>query len=439
MQKITKFFVRLVQNILPDAYILAVLLTFVVFGAGVVVMGKSPFDMISLWGNGYPSLFVFAMQMVLVLLTGYVLALTPVMEKVVDKLVAIPKTPKSAMGLTAIVGLVSCYFNWGFGMVIGAIVAKAMGRKIKGIHFPLLVAASYGGELVRGPSSSIPLVSATPGNFMTELGIDIVPVTETLYSPWNIILTILIAAALFTYYCTVKAPDDEIIEYKEPLEEAVIAKKEKSAMTFAERLENTYILNILIALFPLTYLVVNFNKLGFNLNLNLVILIFMTLGLLFHSTPMQYLQAVARAITATKGIIVQFPLYAGISSMMVGSGMVESLSLWFVNIATPTTFPMITFLAAGLVNIFVPSGGGQWAIQGPVMMKAASAMGASIPQTVMAFAWGDGWTNQIQPFWALPLLGVVGLNARDIMGYCVIWTIVSGIIICGVFTILTFI
>ena len=252
MQKITKFFVRLVQNILPDAYILAVLLTFVVFGAGVVVMGKSPFDMISLWGNGYPSLFVFAMQMVLVLLTGYVLALTPVMEKVVDKLVAIPKTPKSAMGLTAIVGLVSCYFNWGFGMVIGAIVAKAMGRKIKGIHFPLLVAASYGGELVRGPSSSIPLVSATPGNFMTELGIDIVPVTETLYSPWNIILTILIAAALFTYYCTVKAPDDEIIEYKEPLEEAVIAKKEKSAMTFAERLENTYILNILIALFPLT-------------------------------------------------------------------------------------------------------------------------------------------------------------------------------------------
>ena len=163
-----------------------------------------------------------------------------------------------------------------------------------------------------------------------------------------------------------------------------------------------------------------------------------TLGLYLHSSPNGFLKAVAQGIGASRGIILQFPLYAGMSGMMTASGLVDMISMWFVEISTAHTFPLYTFLSAGLVNIFIPSGGGQWAIQGPIMMKAAEALGANIPQTIMAFAWGDGWTNQIQPFWALPLLGVAGLSARDIMGYCVIWTIVSGVIISGTFVILSF-
>lgn len=436
MQKITRFFVKLIQHILPDAYLLAVLLTLIVLVAGMVINGKSFFQMAQYWGTGFPKLFNFAMQMCLLMLCGYVLALTPLMRKIINRVVSIPKTPRQAVAVTAFFGMVFCYFNWGFGMVVGAILAKAMGSKLKGIHFPLLVAASYGGELVRGPSSSIPLVSATPGNFMTKLGMPVVPVTETLYSPWNIICTILLLIALVTYFYSMKVDPQDIVEYHaapEPEPEPL----NRAKMTFAEKWEHSYIFSVLLALIPITYLALNFSKLGFNLNMNLVILIFLSLGLLLHKDPMAYLGAVQTAIGATKGIMIQFPLYAGISSMMVGSGLVTTLSNWFVAISTPMTFPSLTFLSAGLVNIMIPSGGGQWAIQGPIMIKAAQEMGANLPQTIMAFAWGDGWTNQIQPFWALPILSVVGLNARDIMGYLVVWTIISGIIITGTFTVLS--
>ena len=307
----------------------------------------------------------------------------------------------------------------------------------KGLHFPLLVAAAYGGEIVRGPSSSIPLVAATPGNFMVKLGVPLIPVTETLYSTWNILLSVAIAAALFLVYFHMKAPDGVMVEYVDK-EVPKAAPKEKKDMTPAEKLEHSYLINLLFGLLPLSYLVLNFAKIGFNLNLNLVVLIFLTAGLLLHKSPSAYLDAVGQAIGACRGIILQFPLYAGISGMIIGSGMVAVLSNAFVSISTPHTFPLFTFLSAGLVNIFIPSGGGQWAIQGPIMMEAAQKLGADIPQTIMAFAWGDGWTNQIQPFWALPLLGVAGLGARDIMGYCVIWTVVSGLIISGTFLILSF-
>jgi short-chain fatty acids transporter len=158
-------------------------------------------------------------------------------------------------------------------------------------------------------------------------------------------------------------------------------------------------------------------------------LIFLTCGLFLHYSPSEYLGALKEAVGASRGILIQFPIYAGMMGMMGASGLVDIISKWFVSISTPHTFPLFTFLSAGLVNIFIPSGGGQWAVQGPIIMKAAEALGADKAQTIMAFAWGDAWTNQIQPFWALPLLGVAGLSARDIMGYCVIWTIVSGLTI----------
>lgn len=437
MEAITRFCLKMVQKYLPGAFLLAIFLTFVTFISGMVITGKSASAMVNYWGKGYSSLFTFGMQMVLVLLTGYVLALTPVAKKILDKVTDIPKSPKQALGLTALVSLISCYLNWGFGLVIGAILAKEMGKKVKGLHFPLLVAAAYGGEIVRGPSSSIPLVAATPGNFMVKLGVPLIPVTETLYSSWNILLSVAIAAALFLVYFHMKAPDGVMVEYVDK-EVPKAAPKEKKDMTPAEKLENSYLINLLFGLLPLSYLILNFSKIGFNLDLNLVILIFLTAGLFLHKNTTAYLDAVAQAIGASRGIILQFPLYAGISGMIVGSGMVQVLSNAFVSISTPHTFPLFTFLSAGLVNIFIPSGGGQWAIQGPIMMEAAQKLGADLPQTVMAFAWGDGWTNQIQPFWALPLLGVAGLGARDIMGYCVIWTVVSGLIISGVFLALSF-
>lgn len=428
---------RVVQRYLPDAFVLAILLTFLVVLAALGLTDSTPVDVVNYWGEGFSKLFVFGMQMALVLLTGFVLALSPVVEKMLDKLTDIPNTPNQAYALTAVISFICCYLNWGLGLVVGALVAREMGKKVKGLHFPLVVAAAYSAEIVRGPSSSIPVVMATPDHFMYE-EFGIIPVTETLYSWWNIVVTLLIFAAIVAFYAFIKVPQDQVVGFVETVDEKALEVDEpaKSEMSVAERLDNSRVLLILLALLPLAYLVLHFADNGFDINLNTVILLFLTLALFAHRSVNHFLAAVQEAITSTRGIVLQFPIYAGVAGIMSNSGLVEVFSNAFIGIANSATFPVITFLVAGLVNIFIPSGGGQWAIQGPVMLEAAQAIGADIPQTIMAFAWGDSWTNQIQPFWALPLLGVAGLNARSIMGYCLVWLFITGVIIAATFTLL---
>jgi short-chain fatty acids transporter len=434
MQAITNFTVKVVQKYLPDAFILAIGLTFITLGMGIFLADKSPVQMVNFWGKGFSSLFTFAMQMALVLLTGYTLALSPVVKRILDRITDLPRTPRQALMVTALVSIIGCYFSWAFGLVIGAILAKEMGRKMPGLHFPLVVAAAYGGEIIRGPSSSIPLVVATPGNFMEKTIGHLVPVSETLYSSWNIALSVAMVAALVLLYATVSVSKDDIVEFQDdPDIKVTVATKPVSEMPFSQRIEHMRWVNLVLAVLPGIYLVGSFSSLSFDLNLNLVIQIFLFLALILHRNPAEFLAAIKEAVVSCRGILMQFPLYAGISGMMGASGLVAIISAWFTSIATPATFPLLTFLSAGLVNIAIPSGGGQWAIQGPIMIQAAQAIGADIPQTVMAFAWGDGWTNQIQPFWALPLLGVAGLSARDIMGYCLVWLVLSGVLIGGTF------
>nr|MBS9775939.1 short-chain fatty acid transporter [Fusobacterium sp.] len=177
-----------------------------------------------------------------------------------------------------------------------------------------------------------------------------------------------------------------------------------------------------------------FKRKGFHLTLDMVNFIFLIAGIILHKTPRKFIDAFNSAVKGSAGIILQFPFYAGIMGMMTGNNaegmsLAKLISEWFVNISTTTTFPLFTFWSAGIVNLFVPSGGGQWAVQAPVMMQAGAKIGVPAAKTAMAIAWGDAWTNMIQPFWALPALGIAGLGARDIMGYCVMNLIVGGIII----------
>lgn len=432
MDKLTNFTVKIMQRYLPDAMILAIFLTIIVFVLGLSVADQTPLNMANYWGKGFSSLFTFGMQMTLVLLTGYALALTPVARKALNFLTSLPKNPRQALVLVGVISFIACYINWGFGFVVGAILAKEMGKKMKGLHFPMVVAVAYGAEVVRGPSSSIPLVVATPGHFLEDK-IGLIPVTETLYSGWNITLSLVVLIALILLFISMMPKKENVIEYTGNEEEQDkvygFTNKSKKEMTFSERLEHSYLVNLLLAAMPILYVVSHFKDLGFNLNLNMIILIFLALSLVLHRSPAAFLDVIKEGIVSTRGIIIQFPLYAGVAGMMASSGLVTIFADWFITISTEHSFPFMTFIAAGLVNIFIPSGGGQWAIQGPVMIEAAMALKANIPQTIMAFAWGDAWTNQIQPFWALPLLGVAGLSARDIMGYCLIWLFVSGAII----------
>ena len=435
------------QKFLPDAYIFAVILTIIVFIASLIATKQNFISIVGHWGKGVWSLLAFSMQMVLVLVTGHVLALSPPFKKLLDHLSNIPKTPAQGIALVSIISYTACILNWGFGLIIGAIYAKEIAKKVKAIDYRLLIASAYSGFVLwhAGFSGSVPLViaggdlSATGGS-LTEA----VPVSHTLFSSYNIFIVVgmWILLPIINVLMHPKNEEDVFIIdsnlIKEDVEVKKITKEDFKKMTPAEKLENGCFVNYILAILGFSYIVyyfVNSAKQGkFDLNLNIVNLIFLMFGVLFHRTPRSLIDAFGEAAKGAAGIILQFPLYAGIMGMMTGASaegvsLASVISNFFVNISTVKTFPLFTFLSAGIVNLFVPSGGGQWVVQGPIMMPAGLEIGVDPAKTAMCIAYGDSWTNMIQPFWALPALGLAKLGARDIMGYTLIVLIVSGLVI----------
>lgn len=432
IRSLSKFFVTLCAKYIPDAFLFAIILTLIVFVGGMIFTGSTPFQMVLFWGNGFWSLLAFAMQMVLVLVTGHVLASTKVVKNILKGIAKTAKTPAQALMINTVVSFIATYINWGFGLIIGALLAKEMVKQVKGIDYRLIVASGYIAFAVwhAGLSGSTQLTIATKGHFLEEL-IGIIPTTETLFAPFTLVPVAILFVTLPFVVRAMMPPADEVIEVDPSLlvekeEEVAVA---KANMTPAERLENSPVLSMIIGIFGIVYCIWYFATKGFDLNLNIVNFIFLMLGILLHGTPRRLLNAVAEAVKGCDGIILQFPLYAGIMGMMQASGFAKVIADAFVNISTPTTFPMFTFWSAGLINIAIPSGGGQWSVQGPIMTEAAKGLGVSVARTACAVAWGDAWTNLIQPFWALPALGIAGLGAKDIMGYCVVGLIYIGIIV----------
>jgi short-chain fatty acids transporter len=431
MKVLTRWSNAIMERYLPDPYVFVAILTLLVFGLGVGLTDSSPLDMVVHWGDGFWGLLSFTMQMVIVLVAGYVLAISPVFKKLLSTLANLAKSPGSAILLVSFVSLIACWINWGFGLVIGALFAKEIAKKVTTVDYRLLIASAYSGFIIwhGGLAGSIPLSIATADHpFAGIMGV--VPTSETIFSTYNIIIVIalIILVPLLNRLMMPKPADTFSVDPK-LLEDEVEVEEKKDRITPADRLENSVLLSMLIGALGLVYLVQHFATKGFDLNLNIVNLIFFILGIVFHGTPKRFLAAIATAIKTAGGIIFQFPFYAGIMGMMVASGLAGVMSEWFVSISTAATFPLFTFYAAGLVNFFVPSGGGQWAVQAPIMLDAAQSLGVSYSKTAMAIAWGDAWTNMIQPFWALPALAIAGLRAKDIMGYCVFVLLLSGIVI----------
>ena len=426
---------RIMERYLPDPYVFVAILTLCVFALGVALTESSPLQMVTYWGDGFWGLLSFTMQMVVVLVAGYVLAISPVFKRILSKLAGLPKSPGVAILLVSVIGLLACWINWGFGLVIGALFAKEIAKKLPSVDYRLLIASAYSGMIVwhGGLAGSIPLSIATAGHpFAGVMGV--VPTTETLFSTYNIVIVVLLfmTVPILNYLMLPKPEDTFSIDPKllqDDEQFAVEVSNQEGAQTPADKLENSIVLSMLIGALGLVYLAQYFFNKGFDLNLNIVNLIFFILGIIFHGTPKNFLAAISTAVKTAGGIIFQFPFYAGIMGMMVASGLAGVMSEWFVSIATAETFPLLTFYAAGLVNFFVPSGGGQWAVQAPIMLEAAETLGVSYSKTAMAIAWGDAWTNMIQPFWALPALAIAGLRAKDIMGYCVFVLLLSGLVI----------
>ncbi|MCK2042416.1 short-chain fatty acid transporter [Chromohalobacter sp. TMW 2.2308] len=420
--------VRLVERYLPDPYIFVLLLTLVAAIAAMLVERQSPLTIMRYWGDGFWGLLSFSMQMLLVLVTGFMLASSPPVKRLLDKIASLAKGPASAIVLVSLVSLAASWINWGFGLVIGALFAKALARQIR-VDYRLLIASAYSGFVVwhGGLAGSIPLTIATEGHFTADQ-IGVIPTSDTIFAFFNlaIVLAMFIAVPLVN---RLMLPDERDSMYVDPalLDEA--PRDLSPANRPAERLEKSPWLAWLVGIPGLLFLLDYFVFRSGSLNLNIVNFLFLSLAIVLHRTPRSLLDSLHEAIKGGTGIVIQFPFYAGIMAIIMQSGLAQTLSEGFVALSTAQTLPFWSFISAGIVNLFVPSGGGQWAVQAPVMLPAAASLGADIPRVAMAVAWGDAWTNLLQPFWALPMLAIAGLKAKDIMGFCLIQLVVTGIII----------
>ena len=427
LNRASKPFVKLVERYLPDPYIFVLLLTLITFAFAVVIQNQSPLTTIQQWGDGFWGLLTFSMQMLLVLVTGFMLACTPLVKAFLERLASLAKSPGSAIVLVTLVSLIASWINWGFGLVVGALFAKALARKVS-VDYRLLVASAYSGFIVwhGGLAGSVPLTIATPGHF-SEAQIGVVGTGETIFSGFNLLLLAIMFVIIPLVNRLMLPPESEsiIVDSAKLKDDALPSATNERP---ADKLENSKVLGLLVGFAGLAYLT-NYFVSGGGLNLNIVNTLFLFLAIVLHGTPRNVLHSLQQAVQGGSGIVIQFPFYAGIMAVMVQSGLAQTMSEWLISFASAESLPVWSFISAGIVNIFVPSGGGQWAVQAPVILPAAAELGAEINRVAMAVAWGDAWTNLIQPFWALPVLAIAGLKAKDIMGFCLVQLIVTGVII----------
>src|SRR5690625_1572270 len=428
---VARRFSNIVQRYLPDAFVIAVLLTVLVLIIGIIMNPGEPIQIVQAWGDGFWTYLAFTMQMVILLMTGMTLAAVPFIERGLSKVAELADAPWKAYLITFLVSAFTYYINWGLAIVVGAIVAKEIGKRNENAHFPLVVACAYSATVLfpGGLSSSIGLTIATEDHFLQDV-IGVIPTSETIFHPANLTIyfSLVVTMAIFIILMT---PKQNIIKYEVKNPEVKKTEDEVSATSDvtvpAVKLERTPTLGMLIGLVGIIYSIIYFTG-GRDLDLDIINILFLSLGLFFHRSLGAFANAFKDVAKATTPIILQFPFYAGIIAILTSSGLGQMIIDGMASIATANTFNVFTYWASGFINILAPSGGGQWALQGPLQMPAAIELGVDPAKTAMAVAWGDGWTNLIQPFWALPILSVVGLHIRDIMGYCILLSTIVGVV-----------
>jgi len=423
LNRVAAFFVDLMQRFMPDPFLFAAVLTFLTFAVAIGVAQDGAAAVLSAWADGVFRLLPFAMQMVLILVTGHALANAPSVKRVLGWIGSRPRTPGQAVVTVFAAAAAGSLLNWGFGLVVGAILARQVGARVRRADFGFLVAAAYAGFIVweSGLSSSIALISATPGspmNFAERIGGEVLPLHATLLSPLNLIpvaLTLLLMPLAFLFM----QPSEEAVVPAPVEPDAARSAEPDESWTPARRLEEATSVSAGLAALVLAGLTARVAG-GGPVDINAVILLMLGLGLLAHRTPMRYVHAVNEAARTVGPLLIQYPLYGGIQGMLEQSGAAALLSGFFVDLSNRESLPFWSYVASCLLNFFVPSGGGHWVVQGPIVAEAARTLHASQAATAMGVAFGDQVANMVQPFWALPLLAVAGIPVRRIMGYCVI-------------------
>lgn len=437
MNRLVSPLVHLFVRWMPDAFAVAVLLSIVTFVLAITVGDYSAVDAIESWGDSFWNLLTFTNQIVLTLLFGYAFAYTPPVRKALLRLAGLARTPFSAYVLASLITGTFALFSWGLSLIAAGIMARAIGescrRKGIQVHYPLLVASAFSGFVIwhQGLSASIGLALATPGHFLED-EVGLIPISETLFTPWNIGLALFILMTMpFLMAALRPKGEDEIEEIPESLMGDAGRRDESSEeveLTPARRIEDSRLLTLVIVAAGASFLWVHFLRRGNGLDLNTLNFIFLLLGMVLAGSPLRYVRIIVDGGRVAAPFLLQYPFYAAIAGMMADSGLAQMLVDFFASISGPRTLPFFGFVSGGLLNLFIPSGGGQWAVQGPIMMAAAQEIGADLPRVAMAVALGDEWTNLIQPLALVPVLTIAGMSVRKIMGYTFIALIWSGLV-----------
>jgi short-chain fatty acids transporter len=431
----------------PEPFAIAVILGALVLLCATVRLGgdvEALRQTLGLWhrGGGLWSLLSFGMQASLMLVLGSALADAPLVRAGLSWLARASGGPRRLVGLTALLSCTLALINWPLGLICGAVFARGGGQEAarRGwrVHYPLLCAAGYAGMMVwhGGLSGTAPLKATTLVDLQEVLGptlaaeIGPIPLTDTLFGGLNLWVTgglWLLAPLLFMAMTPRDGADRAAMSapHDDPAGPKIDLSSEPAS--WLDRLERARLVTWALALPLAAALALHVQAEGLaTLDLNTVNLALWLLALVLHGRPDRFLRACDAGVRACTGIILLFPLYGGIMGMLNGSGLSAALAGRFAE-AGAGVFTLVTFLSAGLLNLAIPSGGGQWAVQGPVVMAAAQAQGVPAADALLAIAYGDQWTNMLQPFWAAPLLAITGVRARDITGYCALWMLAGGL------------
>ena len=455
ISKLGEKFTHLFQKYMPNAFVFAIILTIVTAIGAFFWLDVAPMKIIISWYDGFWSLLEFGMQIVLIIITGFSIALSPIVNKGIDSLTRYIKTPRQVYFLIVFIGMLLSTVSFGW-IVITCVLARELALRVKGINYPFLVALVYfsNGAWVTGLSSSIPLLLNTKNNYLIEAGVlsDVIPTSETLGSNLNIamiVLFVIVAPVLALIIAPKKKVAKELkdmLKANNQTEEVVSIKDEALSTklpfkTVSDTLNNSFLLQLIIVAMGFTYIIYHFSTKGFNLNFNIMIFIFLIIGLLLHKTPMRYVISMKRASSNISGIIFQYPFYAGIMGIMLFTGLGEKLAQVIASVSTIDTYAFYAFIAGGFVNFAIPSAGGEFAVIGPSIINAVKEIGVGLPQSEvtsmisrasMSIAYGESLTNLLQPFFLLlvfPIMGKgINIQARDVMGYLVIPFIVFFVI-----------
>ncbi len=424
-------FVDLFERYMPDPFVLAIGLTALTALLALVIAPKgSPAMIVNSWYTGIFAILGFAFQMILILATGHALAHAPVIARFLRRLVSLARTPNQAVVLTFLIAAAASLLNWGFGLVIGAILAREVARQVR-VDFGWLVAAAYSGFAVwaSGISSSIALTQATHGNALNiveKITGQSLPLSDTVFATFNWLPTLLIVLIMPVVFIAIRPADDDMAVFV-PEPEAPPAAPDLSN-SIARRMDRSPIGSLFLLAAGLAVVLVLWLQGALAFDVNMIILIFLIGGIALHGTPIAYGAAMRNAAKQTGGMMLQYPFYGGIMGIMSGTGLADTISKAFVAISSAHTLPFWSYICSLIITFFVPSGGGHWAVQGPFVVPAAATLHASMAGSSMAVAMGEQVANMLQPFWALPVVAMAGIGIQRVMGYTVVTFVVTGLI-----------